>query len=65
MLEDHPLASWLESDGSLYSTSAYISWKRGEELVTLDGIFSSTDLRAIADHIDAINKPEQSNAQNG
>ncbi len=39
---------WLE--GSFNSGSGYISWQGGD--VTLDGSFSATELRAIADHME-------------
>lgn len=45
----------IEPDGSLTDIgSIYVNWRRGDAAATLDGAFSSVELRAIADHMDSV-----------
>jgi hypothetical protein len=43
--------------GGLYNSSGYIDWEVWQDEVTLDGEFTSQELREIADHMDAHRKP--------
>lgn len=47
--------SCLKEDGSLFSLGWYLSWTVGRNVACLDGDFTSSDLRSIADHMDETN----------
>ena len=49
----------IKEDGSLYSLGWYLEWDVGEKNATLDGMFTSQELRDIADHMDKITKGEK------
>lgn len=42
----------VQSDGSLFDSRWYLSWDVGAEHAQLDGLFTSKQLRDIADHME-------------
>jgi hypothetical protein len=46
------LSHEIQPDGGLYCLGWYLNWNKGENHVTMDGLFSAADLRAIAAHME-------------
>lgn len=47
----------VQPDGSLHGDVPYVHWTPADTDATLDGEFSASELRAIADHMDKAARP--------
>ncbi len=46
----------IEQNGNLHSSYEYVDYQMGDNRITLDGVFDSQELRAMADYMDKHSK---------
>ena len=51
---DENVKAALTPEGNLDSLGPYLSWTKGDDTATLDGEFTASELRSIADVMDGV-----------